>query len=62
MTSAPQDAAVQAAVVVTRTYRATPEDLWALRALAHTVSLLARCEVEEDWLVLGVGAVRQGWG
>ena len=34
--------------------KAQPEDLWALRALGHTVSLLARLEVEEDWLVLGV--------
>ena len=40
---------------------AQPEDLWGLRALAHTVSLLARLEVEEDWLVLGVAAVRGGW-
>ena len=41
--------------------KAQPEDLWAVRALAHTVSLLARLEVEEDWLVLGVAAVKQGW-
>ena len=40
---------------------AQPEDLWGLRALAHTVSLLARLEVEEDWLVLGVAAARAGW-
>lgn len=30
MTSPPRNAAVQAAVVVTRTYRATPDELWAL--------------------------------
>jgi len=41
--------------------RPKPEDLWGLRALAHTVSLLARLEVEEDWLVLGVAAVTKGW-
>ncbi len=41
--------------------KAQPEDLWGLRALAHTVSLLARLEVEEDWLVLGVAAVKRGW-
>lgn len=41
--------------------KAQPEDLWALRSLGHTVSLLARVEVEEDWLVLGVAAVREGW-
>ena len=41
--------------------KAQPEDLWALRALGHTVSLLARLEVEEDWLVLGVAAVTSGW-
>jgi len=40
---------------------ARPEDLWAARALAHTVSLLARLEVEEDWLVAGVAAVARGW-
>jgi len=40
---------------------AQPEDLWALRALGHTVSLLARLEVEEDWLVAGVAAVTRGW-
>jgi predicted unusual protein kinase regulating ubiquinone biosynthesis (AarF/ABC1/UbiB family) len=38
-----------------------PEDLWALRALGHTVSLLARLEVEEDWLVLGGSAALKGW-
>ena len=38
-----------------------PEDLWAARSLAHTVSLLARLDAEEDWLVLGVAAVRAGW-
>ena len=41
--------------------KAQPEDLWGLRALAHTVSLLARLEVEEDWLVAGVAAVKRGW-
>jgi uncharacterized protein YndB with AHSA1/START domain len=30
MTSSPRNAAVQAAVVVTRTYRAAPDELWAL--------------------------------
>lgn len=41
--------------------QAQPEDLWALRALAHTVSLLARLEVQEDWLVLGAAAAKRGW-
>jgi predicted unusual protein kinase regulating ubiquinone biosynthesis (AarF/ABC1/UbiB family) len=40
---------------------AQPEDLWGLRALAHTISLLAQVGAEEDWLALGVAAVRKGW-
>ena len=54
------DRAHEALALATRV-KAQPEDLWAMRALAHTVSLLARLEVEEDWLVLGVAAVKKGW-
>ena len=43
--------------------RATPAaaDLWPARCFGQVLPLLARLEVEEDWVALGLDAARRGW-
>ena len=43
--------------------RATPDpaDLWPLRMLAQLAATLAPLGAEEDWLALGLSALREGW-
>ncbi len=43
--------------------RATPDpaDLWPLRMLAQLAATLAPLGAEEDWLQLGIAALRDGW-
>jgi hypothetical protein len=44
--------------------RATPDpaDLWPLRMLAQLAATLAPLGATEDWLALGLEALREGWG
>jgi predicted unusual protein kinase regulating ubiquinone biosynthesis (AarF/ABC1/UbiB family) len=44
--------------------RATPDpaDLWPLRMLGQLAATLAPLGAEEDWLALGLEALRDGWG
>jgi predicted unusual protein kinase regulating ubiquinone biosynthesis (AarF/ABC1/UbiB family) len=38
-----------------------PADLWPLRTLGQLAPVLARLGAEEDWLELGLDALRRGW-
>jgi predicted unusual protein kinase regulating ubiquinone biosynthesis (AarF/ABC1/UbiB family) len=39
-----------------------PADMWPLRMLFQLAPVLAALGAEEDWLELGLGALRDGWG
>ena len=39
-----------------------PADLWPLRMLAQLAATLAPLGATEDWLALGLDALRDGWG
>jgi hypothetical protein len=38
-----------------------PADLWPLRTLGQLAAVLATLGAEEDWLELGLDALRRGW-
>ena len=49
------------AVWVATQARPDPADLWPLRMLGQLAAVLATLGAEEDWLALGLAALREGW-
>lgn len=49
--------------LMTVAVRATPDpaDLWPARSLGQMAPLLARLEIEEDWIALALDAAERGW-